>query len=121
MSVETATETKLDSLHHVAIEVKDIAEAVAWYQQNFRCDISYQDETWALLKFANVQLALVLPNQHPPHIGFTSPHAEKYGELKLHRDGTKSVYTSDPFGNVVEFLDEQSVLDSEISKSFLRK
>jgi extradiol dioxygenase family protein len=103
------TTQMLDSLHHIAISVKDIAEAVLWYRQNFRCEVTYQDDTWALLRFANVSLALVLPNQHPPHLGFTSPRAHEYGELKLHRDGTKSIYTSDPFGNVVEFLDEDSV------------
>ncbi len=102
------TTLALDHLHHLAISVNDIASAVDWYTTNFRCSISYQDGTWALLKFANTHLALVLPGQHPPHLGFTSPHAEKYGELKLHRDGTRSVYTSDPFGNVIEFLDEES-------------
>lgn len=105
---------KLDSLHHIAITVKDIVEGVKWYQDHFKCDIAYQDDTWALLKFANAYMALVLPGEHPPHLGFTSVEADKYGELKLHRDGTKSVYISDPFGNAVEFLDEQSVRDADM-------
>lgn len=100
---------KLDALHHLAIEVKNIADAIEWYQKQFRCTIVYQDETWGMLQFANVQLALVTPGQHPPHIGFTSPVADQFGELKTHRDGTRSVYISDPFGNVVELLDEDSV------------
>ncbi len=99
----------LDSIHHVAISVSDIAASVAWYRDTFRCEIEYQDETWALLKFANASLALVLPNQHPPHLGFVTPKADTYGELKTHRDGTRSIYISDPTGNAVELLDPDSV------------
>ncbi|HBN78545.1 MAG TPA: VOC family protein [Planctomycetaceae bacterium] len=101
--------TQLDSVHHLAISVENIAEAVEWYTAKFRCEIAYQDETWAMLQFANLQMALVIPGQHPPHIGFAISDAEKYGELKLHRDGTRSVYTADPFGNIVEMLDDQSI------------
>jgi extradiol dioxygenase family protein len=98
-----------DAMHHVAISVDNIAEAVQWYQEQFRCGIVYQDDTWAMLQFANIQLAIVIPGQHPPHIGYALPNAEKYGTLKPHRDGTRSVYTSDPFGNVVEMMDDQSI------------
>lgn len=99
----------LDSIHHIAISVEDIGKAVSWYQETFSCEIEYQDETWALLKFANASLALVLPNQHPPHIGFVSSKAESYGALKTHRDGTRSIYISDSSGNAVELLDPESV------------
>ncbi len=94
----------LDQLHHVAVSVKDIAEAVRWYQNHFRCHVSYQDETWAMLDFANLQIALVIPGQHPPHIAFVHPQPEKYGTLKPHRDGTKSLYITDPTGNAVELM-----------------
>lgn len=109
MSAPSAPSQTLDSIHHVAISVKNIAEAVDWYREQFRCEVAYQDDTWAMLQFANLQMALVLPEQHPPHIGFAMPEAEKYGTLKTHRDGTRSVYTSDPFGNVVEMMDDQSL------------
>lgn len=99
----------LDSLHHVAISVKNVAESVSWYRETFRCEISYQDETWALLTFGNVSLALVIPEQHPPHLGFVSPRAAEFGPLKTHRDGTRSCYISDPSGNAVELLDPASV------------
>ena len=96
----------LDSLHHIAISVKEktIAEMVEWYRETFRCEVTYQDETWAMLQFENVQLALVVPGQHPPHLGFETPSAESHGELKLHRDGTRSIYIPDPAGNAVELL-----------------
>lgn len=99
----------LDTLHHVAIQVQDIAESVRWYRETFRCEIAYQDETWALLKFSNTSLALVIPNQHPPHVGFTCPEASSFGELKTHRDGTRSIYISDPSGNAVELMDPESL------------
>ena len=94
----------LDALHHVAISVRDIAEAVTWYTANFHCTLAYQDTTWALLNFANTQLALVIPEQHPPHIAFSHPDAAKFGPLKAHRDGTRSTYISDPAGNPVEIM-----------------
>ena len=94
----------LDALHHVAISVPDIPAAVEWYTRTFRCRVTYQDATWAMLDFANVRVALVIPSEHPPHIAFTSAEAEKFGPLKPHRDGTRSVYVRDPFGNAIEVL-----------------
>jgi catechol 2,3-dioxygenase-like lactoylglutathione lyase family enzyme len=94
----------LDSLHHVAVEVKDIAAAVDWYRRHFRCRVSYQDATWAMLEFANIKMALVIPSQHPAHIAFVHPEAEQFGTLRPHRDGTRSVYIQDPSGNSVEVL-----------------
>ena len=100
---------QLDAVHHVAISVKNIAEAVDWYRSTFKCEIEYQDDTWALLKFANTSMALVIPEQHPPHMGFVSDKAASYGELKTHRDGTRSVYISDCSGNAVELMDPTSL------------
>lgn len=97
----------LDSLHHVAIPVKDVAATVAWYTKTFRCEVAYQDPTWALLKFGNVKVALVIPEQHPPHIAFVTPDAATHGPLKTHRDGTKSIYIADPAGNAVELMDPE--------------
>jgi catechol 2,3-dioxygenase-like lactoylglutathione lyase family enzyme len=94
----------LDSIHHIAIAVKDVRAAVEWYRTNFHCKVSYQDDTWAMLDFANLKLALVIPQQHPPHLGFVHAEAAMYGPLKTHRDGTRSCYVQDPSGNAVEML-----------------
>jgi catechol 2,3-dioxygenase-like lactoylglutathione lyase family enzyme len=94
----------LDSIHHIAIAVQDVRSAVEWYRAHFQCKVSYQDDTWAMLDFANLKLALVIPQQHPPHLGFVHPEAEKYGVLQTHRDGTRSCYVRDPAGNSVELL-----------------
>lgn len=94
----------LDRIEHVAITVGDVAAAVAWYTANFRCTVAYQDATWALLEFINLKLALVIPEQHPPHVAFASPKAEAFGELTTRRDGTRSIYVRDPSGNAVEIM-----------------
>jgi len=96
-------EKNLDTLHHAAIGVKDVAEAVAWYTQRFHCAVEYQDATWAMLAFENVRLAFVLAEQHPPHIAILGDPAA-FGEPNIHRDGTSSVYLKDPNGNNVEVL-----------------
>jgi hypothetical protein len=46
----------------------------------------------------------VIPSQHPAHVAFVHPEAERFGPLKPHRDGTRSVYVTDPSGNPVEIL-----------------
>ena len=105
-----AQETKKgsrDTIQHVAVVVPDIQQAVAWYTTTFHCAINYQDDTWALLDFANIQLALVTPGQHPTHIAVVDANAEKFGPLQRHRDGTQSIYITDPFGNVIELIATQ--------------
>jgi catechol 2,3-dioxygenase-like lactoylglutathione lyase family enzyme len=94
----------LDRIDHIAVSVRDIAQAVAWYKKTFRCTVSYQDETWAFLDFENTKLALVIPEQHPPHFAFTHLDAASFGPLKTHRDGTRSTYVKDPAGNSVEIM-----------------
>ncbi len=94
----------LDAIDHIAISVTDIKAAVEWYQKHFKCQVTYQDETWAFLTFGNIKLALVIPEQHPPHLAFVSENAESYGVLKPHRDGTRSLYVNDPAGNSVEIM-----------------
>lgn len=101
----------MDKIHHIAIEAKNIAESVAYYTKNFSCEVSYQDATWALLKFANISVALVTSGQHPPHMGFVKENASDWGELKGHRDGTESVYVQDPSGNAVEILSPKNIVD----------
>jgi hypothetical protein len=97
-------EEPLEAIDHVAVFVDSIPEAVAWYTAKFRCRVQYQDDTWALLGFANIRLALMAQTKHPPHIGLFRSDAGKFGTLRPHRDGTWSVYLADPGGNAVEIL-----------------
>ena len=102
-----AKKLKLDHIHHIAVSVPNIAKSLEWYTSRFNCEIEYVDETWALLAFANAKLALVIPKEHPAHFALRRPDANKFGELGTHRDGLKSVYISDPFGNTIEILEER--------------
>ncbi|MBD3617925.1 MAG: VOC family protein [Chromatiales bacterium] len=94
----------LDALHHVAIQVEDLDRALDWYRQHFRLEVVYRDPTWALLRLANIHLALVIPAEHPPHLALSHPDAARFGALTTHRDGTRSVYIQDSEGNTVEIM-----------------
>ncbi len=103
------TSAGLNAIDHIAVPVTDIAASVDWYTKTFECTVDYQDATWALLGFANIRLALVIPEQHPAHIGFVHANAEGFGALKMHRDGTRSCYIADPSGNSIEVLAADSL------------
>ena len=94
----------LDSIHHVAVVCKDIKETADWYAGKFLCHIDYIDETWCLISFKNVKLALIKEGAHPPHIGIEIPEWLVGKELKRHQDGTESAYSQDPSGNTVELM-----------------
>ncbi len=96
---------------HVAVPSNDIAESVAWYQKQFNALVLYQDETWAFLELGGQKFALVTPSQHPPHVALRVTDeqlSEASDRLKVpidsHRDGTRGIYTHDPFGNAVELI-----------------
>ncbi|MCG7895196.1 MAG: VOC family protein [Candidatus Thiodiazotropha taylori] len=94
----------MDKIDHIAVQVEDVKSAVDWYCNQFDVEVTYQDETWAMLKFDNISLAIVVPGQHPPHFAVQNQQAEEYGELTTHRDGTASIYINDPFGNAIEII-----------------
>ena len=57
------------------------------------------------------KLALVTPEQHPPHVAYrvdektleeAAARAEK--PIDRHRDGTTGIYIDDPQGNVIELI-----------------
>ena len=88
----------MESIDHVAIVVNNITRAVKWYTQNRDCKVKYQDDSWALLQFENIDLALVLPAEHPPHMAFQDNTIS--GDK--HRDGSEYIYDHDTFGNIIE-------------------
>lgn len=94
----------LDKLDHVAVQISDINKGVDWYMETFDCELLYKDETWALLNFANIRLALVKPEQHPNHFAVERSDASEFGQLTRHRDGTETVYINDPWENIIEIL-----------------
>ncbi|MBS28136.1 MAG: glyoxalase [Alphaproteobacteria bacterium] len=94
----------MERIDHIALPVADISAALDWYREHFTCETLYVDESWALLGFENISLALVLPDQHPPHFAVTRADAESHGTVTPHRDGTASVYTRDPWNNAIEIM-----------------
>ena len=113
---ERSASNMLDVIDHVAIAVEDISAAVSWYTEKFNCSVEYQDNTWAYLKFQNIHMALVSPTQHRSHVGFAVDNAEQYGPLTTHRDGTRSLYVTDPAGNAVELMDKNSLDASQSAR-----
>ena len=88
----------MEKIDHIAIVVTNIRNAVNWYTKNRDCEVIYQDNSWAELQFENIKLALVLPQDHPPHIAFEDDSIEG----TKHRDGSESIYEHDTFGNIIE-------------------
>ena len=97
---------------HVAFVVPNIQEAVEWYGSKMDIEIVYQDDTWAMLAFQGVKLALVLPGKHPPHFAIKSelsrfPCSED--EIGQHRDHSSFYYMTDPYGNAIEWINYDNV------------
>ena len=93
-------------IDHIAIQVDDISVSVDLYVDKLGCCIEYCDDTWALLKFDNIKLALVIQQEHPNHIAFETNmliHSDK-NPVKVHRDGSSSMYIKDLSGNMIELI-----------------
>ena len=97
-----------DFIDHIAVEVKDVEAAVNWYSKKFNCNIKYQDNTWAMLSFQNISIALVTPGEHPPHFAIVKESLNKDDEIKYHRDGIGYMYSKDIDNNVIELVDRKS-------------
>lgn len=89
---------------HVAQQVPDIAEAVAWQVEAVPGSrVLHQDASWALVESAGLKLAFVLAGQHPAHVAFRVDDGElerlaaRHGAaIAVHRDATRSFYLSGP-------------------------
>ena len=99
---------ELSYIDHVAIESKNIKKSVNWYMETFDCDLKYQDDSWALLGFKNLALALVTPGQHPPHFAVVDTSVGNFKVAKVHRDGVRYVYNTDPDKNVIELINRKT-------------
>ena len=89
-------------IDHVALVVSDTVAAAKWYSENYGGEIEYLDSSWSLVSFENTKIAFVLKEEHPHHIAFETKDLK---DGKLHRDGSISIYKSDPWGNVIEIVD----------------
>ena len=95
---------KLDTIDHIAIQVKDVEKSLKWYLDNFKCEIIYSDKTWAFIKFNNTKLALVVNDEHPPHFAILDKNLKRGKKVVEHRDGSFSKYLKDEDGNYIELV-----------------
>jgi len=97
---------------HVAQEVPDIAEAVAWQQRTVPgTTVLHQDPSWALVESGGARLAFVLPGEHPNHLAFRVDAAElerlataNGATIATHRDATRSIYLEGPGALATEII-----------------
>lgn len=98
---------------HIAFQVKDVGEAVAFYTQTFDdVEVLYLDETWAFINVSGLKIAFVIAEQHPPHLAMRiddrelfAAEAQKFGKkISVHRDLSESFYFEDPTGNMIEVM-----------------
>tara|TARA_Y100001970_G_C14230849_1_gene858533 strand:- start:1973 stop:2278 length:306 start_codon:yes stop_codon:yes gene_type:complete len=94
----------MDKIDHVAIQTENIDKSVEWFLNKFKCNVKYQDESWAMIEFENMKIALVLPDQHPPHIAVTCDDIEKHGNPGKHRDGSDFLYIEGLDENIFELI-----------------
>jgi hypothetical protein len=106
---------------HVAQQVPDIGEALAWWQQMVPgARVLYVDETWGLLEAGGARLAFVMPHEHPDHLAFRVTGdelermaAEHDAAIARHRDGSRSFYLDAPGGKGIEVIAYADVLPED--------
>jgi catechol 2,3-dioxygenase-like lactoylglutathione lyase family enzyme len=97
---------------HVAQQVPDIAEAIAWWKRIVPgTEVLFEDDSWGLIDAGGTKLAFVMADQHPNHLAWRVDDAElerlaaEHGaEVSPHRDGTRSFYLEAPGGQSIEVI-----------------
>lgn len=106
---------------HVAQQVPDVAEALAWWRRTIPgATVLYADETWGLLEAGGARLAFVTAGQHPDHVAYKVSAdelrrlaAEHGAPVAEHRDGSRSFYLHAPGDHRVEVIAYPDVLDED--------
>ena len=94
----------MDKIDHIALQTKNINDSVSWLVKKFKCSVKYQDESYAMLEFNNMKIALVLPDQHPPHVAIKCDNIEEHGKPRKHRDESEFLYIEGFDKNVFELI-----------------
>ena len=68
-----------EQIYHIAIVVSDINKAFEWYTENFDLEKGYKDETWALIRSRNLNIALVLKSEHLAHFAIEKTMLKSLG------------------------------------------
>ncbi len=94
----------MKTIDHIALCVDDPEAAANWYINNFCGKLLYCDDTWSFVQFQNIKMAFVKKGTHPAHFAFEVNGFSEDDVVKTHRDGSRSVYKKDPWGNIYELI-----------------
>ena len=75
----------MDSIDHIAVQTESINDSVKWYKKMFSCEVEYEDDSWALLKFENSFFDVVTCISVIEHIGFDNSMYDVIKENKSHK------------------------------------
>ena len=104
-------------INHVALEVDDVAEALAWYGRWFDFELRGQRPTMAWIDLGDQFLALSAPRRQGPddsrHLGLVVDDKEAVraalAEAGIEVASSGGLRFDDPWGNRVEVVDYRDV------------
>jgi lactoylglutathione lyase len=104
-------------INHVALEVDEIDEALAWYARFFDFDLRGKHPTMAWIDLGDQFLALSSPRKQPPddgrHFGLVVDDKEAVrgalSDANVDVAPTGGLRFTDPWGNRVEIVDYRDV------------
>src|SRR4051812_10934702 len=104
-------------INHVALEVGDVDEALAFYGQVFELGLRGRSESMAFVDLGDQFVALARGSGEPAgtqrHFGLVVEDKEavrsRLEGLGLRHDGGRRLRLHDPWGNVVEIVDYRDV------------
>ncbi len=104
-------------INHVALEVGDVAEALAFYGQVFELTLRGRSDSQAFVDLGDQFVALAQGTGEPSgtqrHFGLVVEDKDavraRLQELGLNHDGGRRLRLHDPWGNVVEIVDYRDV------------
>jgi lactoylglutathione lyase len=104
-------------INHVALEVGDVEEALAFYGQVFELTLRGRSDSQAFVDLGDQFVALAQGNGEPAgtqrHFGLVVEDKDvvraRLQELGLSHDGGRRLRLHDPWGNVVEIVDYRDV------------
>ena len=112
------TRVRALGINHVALEVGDVDEALAFYGQVFELSLrGRQGRSMAFVDLGDQFVAIARGSGEPPgtqrHFGLVVEDKDavraRLSELGLRHDGGRRLRLHDPWGNVVEIVDYRDV------------